>query len=330
LWFFISQNRVFGVSEPGIVWPVTDPIITINILSLDRAFGVQLWKKLNRRYQVKKVSKSFQFFRNVFLYTLAFYLPCMTGCNGPVLSSIEQVREFNKAGPLMPEGDADSSVKVQSHIGPYRVVPGDVLELQMPVVLRVVSSEFSAWLKPAYGRKDYEPYLVRVSDAGTITLPIVGKLPAAGKTLSEIEALVIDAYYPKYVVNLPMVVCEVVKYRRENERVFTVIGLVNRANAFPYPPDVQYNLMEALAFAGGLNMTADPRYVKVFRHDTDGKIMSATFSVDSKSLIEAYGVVIKPGDVIYVDHTLRTRMNQFLSDVLQIRVGADVSRNVID
>ena len=318
------------MSEPGIVWPVTEPIITINILCLDRAFGVQLWKKLYRKYQVKKVSNSLQSWINVFLYTLVFYLPCMTGCNSPVLSSIEQVREFDKAGPLTSEGDLDSSIKVQSHIGPYRVVPGDVLELQMPAVLRVVSSEFSEWLKPVYGRKDFEPYLVRVNDAGTITLPIVGKLPAAGKTLSQIEALVIDAYYPKYVVNLPMVVCEVVKYRRENERVFTVIGLVNRANAFPYPPDVQYNLMEALAFAGGLNMTADPRYVKVFRHDTDGKIMSATFGVDSKSLVEAYGVVIKPGDVIYVDHTLRTRMNQFLSDVLQIRVGVDVSRNVID
>jgi len=297
---------------------------------LDRAFGMQLWKKLYRRYQVNKVSNSLQSWRNAFLYTLVFYLPCMTGCNSPVLSSVEQVREFDKAGPLTPEGDVDSSVKVQSHIGPYRVVPGDVLELQMPVVLRVVSSEFSAWLKPVYGRKDYEPYLVRVSDAGTITLPIVGKLPAAGKTLSEIEALVIDAYYPKYVVNLPMVVCEVVKYRRENERVFTVIGLVNRANAFPYPPDVQYNLMEALAFAGGLNMTADPRYLKVFRQDADGRIVTATFGVDSKSLVKAYGVVIKPGDVIYVDHTLRTRMNQFLSDVLQIRVGADITRNVID
>lgn len=316
--------------KPGIVWPVTDPIITINILSLGRAFGVQLWKKLNRRYRVKKVSSSLQSFRNIFLYTLAFYLPCMTGCNGPVLSSIEQVREFDKAGPLAPEGDVDNSVKVQSHIGPYRVVPGDVLELQMPVVLRIVSSEFSSWLEPAYGRKDYEPYLVRVSDAGTITLPIVGKLPVANKTLSEIEALVIGAYYPKYVKNLPMVVCEVVKYRRENERVFTVIGLVNRANAFPYPPDVQYNLMEALAFAGGLNMTADPRYLKVFRYSADGRIVSATFGVDSKSLVEAYGVVIKPGDVIYVDHTLRTRMNQFLSEVLQIRVGVNVSRNVID
>jgi protein involved in polysaccharide export with SLBB domain len=219
---------------------------------------------------------------------------------------------------------------VKFHIGPYRVLPGDVLELQMPAVLRVLSSEFSEWLKPMYGRKDYEPYLVRVNDAGTITLPIVGELPAAGRTLSEIEASIIDAYYPKYVVNPPMVVCEVLKYQRENERVFAVLGLVNNPNAFPYPPDTQYNLMEALAFAGGLNMTADPRYLKVYRQDADGKIVSATFGVDSASVVDAYAVAIKPGDVIYVDHTLRTRVNQFLSDVLQIRVGADVRRDGID
>jgi len=104
------------------------------------------------------------------------------------------------------------------------------------------------------------------------------------------------------------------------------MGLVNIPNAFPYPPDVQYNLMEALAFAGGLNMTADPRYVKIYRQHTSGEVVSATFGVDSDSLIGAYGVAIKPGDVVYVDHTLRTRVNQFLADVLQIRVGADVRR----
>jgi polysaccharide export outer membrane protein len=200
----------------------------------------------------------------------------------------------------------------------------------MPAVLRVLSSEFSEWLKPMYGRKDYEPYLVRVNDAGTLTLPIVGEVPAAGHTLSDIEASIIDAYYPKYVVNPPMVVCEVVKYQRENERVFTVLGLVNHPNAFPYPPDTQYNLMEALAFAGGLDMTADPRYLKVYRQDADGMVISATFGVDSKSVVGAYAVAIKPGDVIYVDHTLRTRVNRFLSDVLQIRVGADVRRDGID
>src|SRR4030042_227174 len=98
-------------------------------------------------------------------------------------------------------------------------------------------------------------------------------------TLSEIETLVIDAYYPKYVVNQPMIVCEVSKYQRENERVFTVLGLVNKPNAFPYPPDVQYNLMEALAFAGGFNMAADPRYASVYRLKQDGTIASAIFKL---------------------------------------------------
>jgi protein involved in polysaccharide export with SLBB domain len=240
------------------------------------------------------------------------------------------LRQFQEAGPFTSETETDSVIPVKSHLGPYRVIPGDVLELQMPAVLRVLSSEFTEWLKPMYGRKDYEPYLVRVSDAGTITLPIVGEIAVAGKTLSEIEASVIDAYHPKYVVNPPMVVCEVVKYQRENERVFTVLGLVNHPNAFPYPPDTRYNLMEALAFAGGLNMTADPRYVKVYRQDADGTVVSATFGVDSKSVVRAYAVAIKPGDVIYVDHTFRTRVNQFLSDVLQIRVGADFRRNGVD
>lgn len=261
--------------------------------------------------------------------TLILCLSFLAGC-GDRVSSVEQLKEFEEAGPFTSDTEMDSLIAVKFHIGPYRVIPGDVLELQMPAVLRVLSSEFSEWLKPVYGRKDYEPYLVRVSDAGTITLPIVGEIPAAGHTLSEIEVSIVDAYHPKYVVNAPMVVCEVVKYQRESERVFTVLGLVNRPNAFPYPPDTQYNLMEALAFAGGLNMTADPRYLKVYRQDADGSVVSATFGVDSKSVVEAYAVAIKPGDVIYVDHTLHTRVNQFLSDVLQIRIGADVRRNGID
>ena len=278
---------------------------------------------------MSKIFKNLRCWEKLFACTFVFSLPYVTGCNGSV-SSVEEIREFDTAGPLVPDVEADSSIKAEPYIGAYRVMRGDVLELQMPAVLRVVSSEFSAWLKAAYGRKDFESYLVRVCEAGTITLPIVGALPAADKTLAEIEALAIDAYYPKYVVNPPMVVCEVIKYQRENERVFTVMGLVNSPNAFPYPPDVQYNLMEALVFAGGLNMTADPRYVKVFRHDRDGEIKSAMFGVDSKSLADAYGVRIKPGDVIYVDHTLRTRVNQFLADVIQIRVGADIGRNGID
>jgi protein involved in polysaccharide export with SLBB domain len=119
-----------------------------------------------------------------------------------------------------------------------------------------------------------------------------------------------------------MLFCQVKEYEGKHERIFTVMGLVNKPDAYEYPPDVQYNLMEALAFAGGLDMVADPRYVKVFRQEADGQVMQATFSIGGKELKNAYAVAIKPGDVIYVDHTLRTRMNKFLADVFHITVGA--------
>ena len=120
-----------------------------------------------------------------------------------------------------------------------------------------------------------------------------------------------------------MLVCQVEEYQGEHERVFTVMGLVNKPDAYAYPPDVQYNLMEALAFAGGLDMVADPRHVKVFRQDAEGQVLQATFGIGEKALKDAYEVAIKPGDVIYVDHTLRTRINKFLHDVFHITFGAD-------
>ncbi|MCK4752102.1 MAG: polysaccharide biosynthesis/export family protein [Planctomycetes bacterium] len=260
---------------------------------------------------------------------IAFCLMVPAGC-GPKISSPQQVRDFERAGPVTSPADIDGLTKQKTHLGPYRVVPGDILEFQLPVALRVISSDLTEWLRPAYGHKDVEAYLARVNEQGHITLPIVEKLFVSGKTLAEIESLVIDAYYPKYVVNSPMVVCQIDKYRTENERVFTVMGLVGHPDAFPYPPDVQYSLMEALAFAGGLDMVADPRYLKIYRQNEEGEILSATFGVDKKSLADASRVIIKPGDIIYVDHTLRTRTNQFFADVFQFRVGASVTRSSSD
>jgi polysaccharide export outer membrane protein len=208
-------------------------------------------------------------------------------------------------------------------MGPYRVMPGDVLEFEMPAVLPVISSDLPEWLRPTYGRTEAESYLARVSQAGTITLPIIGEIHVAGKTLAQIEVSVVDAYFPKYVVSRPMVVCEVKQYQSESQRVFAVIGLVNKSGVFPYPADVRYNLMEALAFAGGLDMVADPRYLKIYRQNASGKVTSATLGIDDRSLADACRLTIKPGDLIYVDHTLRTRINRFMSDVFHVTVGAD-------
>ena len=263
--------------------------------------------------------------KEVFVWAGVFLLIFAAGC-GPKVSSPDIVSEFERAGPIRSEAEVAGTYGVtglKSDVGPYRVIPGDILEFQMPAVLRVISSDLAAWLRPISGRTDFEPYLARVSQTGTVTLPIIGEIHVAGKTLAQIEASVIDAYHPKYVVNPPMMVCEVKKYQMESQRVFAVIGLVQKSGVFPYPGDVQYTVMEALAFAGGLDMVADPRYLKIYRKDAGGDLVSATFSVDKKSMSDTYALVIKPGDLIYVDHTLHTRINKFVTDALHITIGAD-------
>ena len=108
--------------------------------------------------------------------------------------------------------------------------------------------------------------------------------------------------------------------------IFSVIGLVSKPGNFPYPPDVKYNLMQAIAFAGGLEQAADPRYVTIYRLKADGTIINAPFKIiggsNSAQLTEALNIPVKPGDIVAVEHTPRTRATLFLQRIFSVHVGA--------
>jgi len=114
---------------------------------------------------------------------------------------------------------------------------------------------------------------------------------------------------------------DLIEVKRLNPQVFTVIGLAKTPGAFPYPPEVEYNLMQALGFAGGVDLAVDPRFVTVYRQDAREEVVSATFRIDNKFMAKAYDVKIKPGDVISVDVTPRTRRNMILNQMLRINFG---------
>lgn len=119
---------------------------------------------------------------------------------------------------------------------------------------------------------------------------------------------------------------------RLEQPLITVIGLVNKPGNFIYPPGVQYNLMQVLGFAGGLDLTAEPRYATVYRLKPDGTIVSAIFEVANKvanagngsQLAEALNIHIKPGDITIVEHTPRTHTKVFLDRVFRVNVGTYV------
>jgi len=84
-------------------------------------------------------------------------------------------------------------------------------------------------------------------------------------------------------------------------------------------------MMQALGFAGGLDRAVDPRFATVYRLKPDGTIAGETFAVadvkDAAQLIDTMNTLIKPGDIVFVEHTPRTRTKEFLDRVFRINFG---------
>lgn len=103
---------------------------------------------------------------------------------------------------------------------------------------------------------------------------------------------------------------------------FTVVGLVNNPGSLEYPPEQEFNLMQALAMAGGVDPIADPPYATVFRKDrASGEILPATFRISGNGLVTASALPIKPGDVISIGHSAGSWTRSFAAEIFQINIG---------
>lgn len=136
----------------------------------------------------------------------------------------------------------------------------------------------------------------------TLTLPVRGlNIPFRDVGLQEGDTVVVE---------------------RIQEPLFSVLGLVNRPGNFPYPPNVEYNVTQAIAFAGGLDPVARPRYVTIYRLAESGSIVRVAFKlVEDEEFTEALTTRIKPGDVVAIEHTPRTRANVVIHNMVRINTG---------
>ncbi len=126
--------------------------------------------------------------------------------------------------------------------GPYRVASGDILQLEMPVVMRALAPEATV------DGQSPGVHACRVSASGKLTLPTVGEIEAAGKSLGEIEAAAVAAYYPRYTVRRPAIVATV----REHSTVkVSVTGAVANPGIHSLTSD-ERSLVGALMKAGGI------------------------------------------------------------------------------
>lgn len=252
----------------------------------------------------------------VCLLALSF---AMTGCSDQVkLPSEKHLSEFNSAGISHPLIDSNQTMNLQYGSSYYRVSPGEVLELTIPTILQTLSDEQTA------DKEDSSTYMCRISNSGTIILPVVGEIEIEGKTIMEVESEIVNAYYPEYTASRPAIFARVTE--RHELPPFSVIGLVNQPGSFPYPYNVRYSLMQGIGLAGGLNLGLNPRYATVYRLKEDGNVITATFRIaDDPYLEKALTTCIKPGDIVAVDHTPRTRKNEFIREIFRINIGTYIA-----
>lgn len=126
-----------------------------------------------------------------------------------------------------------------------------------------------------------------VSSAGSITIPFAGNIPAAGRTLSEIETEIARRLQGK--ANQPQIL---VRLTRNASTNVTVVGEVAKSTRMPLTPRRE-RLLDALAEAGGVKQPVGKMTMQVTR---DNK----TFALPLQTIIRdpQQNIMLQPGDVI--------------------------------
>ena len=137
----------------------------------------------------------------------------------------------------------------------------------------------------------------RVSEEGTISMPLINAVAVRGKTAEQAARAIRDRLAERYLVN-PQVTVMVIE---ATKRLFTVLGQVQRSGTYRFPDRSTLNLIQAIGMAGGYTRLAEPARVTLKRI-VNGK--ETVFKLDAKSMAkdEASKIFeIQPGDIITVN-----------------------------
>lgn len=148
---------------------------------------------------------------------------------------------------------------------------------------------------------------VVVAADGQISLPLVGRIMAAGKTTPEVEAAIEEALKAGYLQN-PQVAVNIVQY---DSHVVTVEGAVKSPGIFKFTPGTR--LSGGISLAQGPERTARTSDIAVFRDSPDG-MQVAKFDYQAVSAGTMIDPVLQPGDRIVVG---TNGLSVFWQDVLR-------------
>jgi len=195
------------------------------------------------------------------------------GSNGTAPKAVaESTGSTSPAG-----GGASASKKAGAQKDAYTVGAMDILEISVFKVPELSKS-------------------VQVADTGTINMPLLGEVPAAGKTAQEIEHDLTRKLGAKYLKD-PQVTVFV---RDHNSQSVTVEGSVMHPGVVPIKGKL--SLVQLVAISGGLNNDLYDKNITVFR-TINGERTSSIYDIDDIRAGKASDPELRSGDVVVVDNS---------------------------
>ena len=135
------------------------------------------------------------------------------------------------------------------------------------------------------GEDDLRREKVKLSDAGTISFPILGEIKVKGKTVGALEEQITKGLKGRYLLN-PQVTVSIEEYRP-----YFVNGMVERPGSYPFAPGM--NVRKAISIAGGFKERAARDKISVIRDDDTNQ---QPRRVDLNT-------AILPGDILTVEES---------------------------
>jgi polysaccharide biosynthesis/export protein len=174
-----------------------------------------------------------------------------------------------------PVQEKDVARPAAKAVEPYRIGSDDELEIIV-------------WTQPQLSGK------VIVASDGTIAMPLIGRVPAAGLTPDQLKAD-LEKRYARYVHGANATV----RVSDPASHVFYVLGSVNKPGAYKlHSGEV---LSQALAEAGGLGEFADPSKIRIMRHkESETVVLTVNYNVVRSGGDVTADVPVEPGDTVSV------------------------------
>lgn len=217
------------------------------------------------------------------LFIAGFVLPVRLAAANELIVTPADPEQLLSVSPLE---------RATAAIQEYQIGPHDLLEIE---VFRV---------------EDFKR-TVRVNSRGIISLPLIGNVPASGKTSQQLELDIARKLQESYLQE-PHVSVFIAEYASQK---VTVEGEVQKPGL--YPLSGRTTMLQAIAMAEGLTNLANTSRVQLFRPDGEGRITSYMLDIDAIRKGKNHDPLVFGNDIVVVHRAGAKAFAKDLTDMLR-------------